>query len=185
MKVILISGKAMHGKDTTAELLREHLSAAGKRVLIAHYADLLKYICRQYFGWDGNKDETGRCLLQRIGTDVVRTKYPDFWVNYMTGFLWLFEEEWDYVLIPDCRFPNEVDRMKHAFNDTTHIRVVRDGFVSPLTPEQQAHPSETALDGTQPDYVIHNPSNLGDLNAEVIKWLNDTSCGAQMTVEGR
>lgn len=37
MKIVCISGKAQHGKDTTAKLLEEILEAQGNRVLIAHY----------------------------------------------------------------------------------------------------------------------------------------------------
>ena len=40
MKIVCISGKAQHGKDTTAKLLEEILEAQGNRVLIAHYGDL-------------------------------------------------------------------------------------------------------------------------------------------------
>ena len=46
MKIVCISGKAQHGKDTTAKLLEEILEAQGNRVLIAHYGDLVKYVCR-------------------------------------------------------------------------------------------------------------------------------------------
>ena len=63
MKVILISGKAQHGKDTSALILEEIYEAENKRVLITHYADLLKYICKQYFNWDGKKDEKTALLL--------------------------------------------------------------------------------------------------------------------------
>lgn len=57
MKIVCISGKAQHGKDTTAKLLEEILEAQGNRVLIAHYGDLVKYVCKTFFGWDGKKDE--------------------------------------------------------------------------------------------------------------------------------
>lgn len=183
MKVICISGKAQHGKDTTARLLSDILSGEGYRVLTAHYGDLVKYVCKQFFEWDGNKDESGRTLLQYVGTDIVRAKDPGYWVNFIVGILKMFDGEWDYVLIPDCRFPDEVECMKNAGFDTTHIRVVRDGFTSPLTPEQQSHPSETALDDTIPDAYIHNAGNLGDLNMEVLKWLTEWSGGHQMTFD--
>ena len=49
MKVIAISGKAQNGKDTTAGLLKSALEADGYKVLITHYADLLKYICKQFW----------------------------------------------------------------------------------------------------------------------------------------
>ena len=55
MKIVCISGKAQHGKDTTAKLLEEILEAQGNRVLIAHYGDLVKYVCKTFFGWDGMK----------------------------------------------------------------------------------------------------------------------------------
>lgn len=49
MKVICISGKAQHGKDTSANLLKMMLEADGYKVLIAHYGDLVKYICKTFF----------------------------------------------------------------------------------------------------------------------------------------
>ena len=78
MKVILITGRARSGKDTTANITKKILEERKKSVLIAHYADLLKFICEKYVGWDGKKDEQGRALLQWLGTDVVRESDPDF-----------------------------------------------------------------------------------------------------------
>lgn len=171
MKVITISGKAQNGKDTTAGLLKSTLEADGHRVLIAHYADLLKYICKQFFGWNGQKDEAGRHILQYVGTDIIRQKYPDFWVEFVTSMLELFPNEWDYVLIPDCRFPNEINYLKENGLDVVHLRVVRSNFKSPLTPEQQAHPSETALDNVKPDYYIANNGTMTDLKRTVVDWV--------------
>ena len=109
MKIVCISGKAQHGKDTTAKLLEEILEAQGNRVLIAHYGDLVKYVCKTFFGWDGKKDEKGRTLLQRVGTDKIRAVSPDYWVDFIVSILDIFCDEWDYVLIPDTRFPNEYE----------------------------------------------------------------------------
>lgn len=182
MKVILISGKARHGKDTTANFLRTALESDGYSVLIAHYGDLLKYICRTYFGWNGEKDEYGRTLLQKVGTDAIRSQRPDYWVDFVTGVMELFPGEWDYVLIPDCRFPNEVDRVKEAGFDTTHVRVVRENFVSPLSSEQQAHPSETSLDDVAADYYIKNNGSLKDLSEAVIGFLVELTGSHQTTL---
>lgn len=63
MKIVCISGKAQNGKDTTANFLSEALTAKGYRVLIAHFGDLVKYVCKTFFGWDGKKDEKGRTLI--------------------------------------------------------------------------------------------------------------------------
>lgn len=171
MKVIAISGRAQSGKDTSANMLREQLEAHGERVLIAHYADLLKYICRTFFGWDGKKDERGRRILQYVGTDVIRRKIPDYWVDFIISILELFGDNWDYVLIPDSRFPNEIETLKEHGFDVEHIRVVRPNFKSPLTAEQQKHPSETALDNVTPDYYFNNDGTLEDLSALITKYM--------------
>lgn len=162
MKIICISGHAQNGKDSTANCLKKALESDGYSVLIAHYGDLVKYFCRTFFGWDGNKDEIGRTLLQQVGTDTIRSKQPNYWVDFIKSVLILFPDEWDYVLIPDCRFPNEVEAMRELF-DTKLVRVVRPNFESPLTKEQQNHPSETALDDYPADYYISNDGTLSDL----------------------
>lgn len=173
MKVILISGKAQNGKDTVAGILQKKLTADSNRVLITHYADLLKYICRSYFGWDGNKDERGRQMLQYVGTDVIRKQNPTLWVDFVAMMLKYFHENWEYVIIPDCRFPNEITAMIENGFDTIHLRVIRDNFESPLTAEQQEHPSETALDNTEPDFYIKNDGSLDKLNDTIIEWIKE------------
>jgi hypothetical protein len=183
VQVIVISGKAQNGKDTTAGFLKEALEADGNSVLIAHYGDLVKYVCKMYFGWNGEKDEYGRSLLQYVGTDVIRAQNENYWVQFVGNILTFFNREWDYVLIPDCRFPNEVNHMKELGFDTTHIRVIRDGFISPLTEEQQKHPSETALDNITPDTYIHNDGSLSDLREKVIQLVTDFNGNHQMTFE--
>lgn len=167
MKVICISGKAQHGKDTAAQFLADALKTGGYSVLVTHYGDLLKYICKTFFDWDGEKNDEGRTLLQKVGTDVIRAQCPDYWVSFIAGIMKFFPNEWDYVLIPDCRFPDELNYLKDSGFDTVHIRVVRENFKSPLTPEQQAHPSETALDGIIPDCCIKNSGTLKDLRNAV------------------
>lgn len=88
-----------------------------------------------------------------------------------------------YVLIPDCRFPNEIDYLKEAGLDTVNLRVVRKNFKSPLTPEQQVHPSETALDDVEPDYYITNNGSMTDLKRNVIDWLVEYLGSHQMTID--
>lgn len=162
MKIVLISGKARHGKDTVAGMLDDILKNKGNKVLITHYGDLLKYICKNFFNWNGVKDDKGRTILQYVGTDVIRQKNPDMWVDFIIKILTYFNNTWDYVLIPDCRFPNEVDKIKKYF-DCVHLRIIRTNFISPLSVEQQNHISETALDNYDADYNLFNSSSLEDL----------------------
>lgn len=163
MKVILISAKARNGKDQSAIYLKEILEEKGKRVLTIHYADYLKYFCKEYLSWDGVKDEHGREILQKWGSQVVRKNYPDTWVDIVIAILKGICTEYDYVLIPDVRFSNEIDKMKENF-DCISIRLARPNFDNGLTDEQKKHISETALD----DYVgfdcrIINDGSLSEL----------------------
>ena len=167
-RIFLITGKAQHGKDTTAGFIKETLEKDGKRVLIVHYADLLKFIAKSYLGWDGNKDEKGRKLLQYVGTDVIRKQEPDLWVDFVAKMIKFFKNDYDYVIVPDTRFPNEVTKMKLYFDNVTLIRVIRPNFKSPLTPEQQAHPSETALDDYPAKIVVENSGTLEDLENDIV-----------------
>jgi hypothetical protein len=68
----------------------------------------------------------------------------------------MFPDRYDFVIIPDTRFPNEIDRIADAGFLATHVRIIRTDFESQLTEEQKNHPSETALDNTAPDFVIKN-----------------------------
>ena len=158
MQVVCISGKAGHGKDTFAALMAESVKKRGKTVLIAHFADLLKYICKTFFRWDGIKDPYGRSLLQYVGTDVIRAQSPDYWADFLAGILSMFHDEWDYVLIPDTRFPNEYELLKHHDLPTSLVRIERPDYISSLTSEQPYHSSETALDNYRYDFTITNTS---------------------------
>lgn len=172
LKVCCISAKARHGKDTAAAMMAEYLESKGKRVLITHYADLLKFICAKYFGWNGDKDEAGRTLLQRIGTDVIGAKQPEYWAKFIVDILKFFEDEWDYVLIPDCRYPIEVSTMEDNF-DTVVLRVERPGFESNLTEEQKKHASEVMMDDYPFDALLYNDSDLATFKDKVEWFANN------------
>ena len=56
--IIPIIGKARHGKDTFSLYLKEEIEKEPKNnVLIIRYADYLKFVCKSYFDWNGEKDE--------------------------------------------------------------------------------------------------------------------------------
>ena len=170
-QIFLISGKAQHGKDSTAKFLKEKLLG---ETLILHYADYLKMIAKLYLSWDGEKDEKGRTLLQWLGTDRVRVglNRPLFWVQGVCDVIDITFDKYEYFCIPDCRFPNEVFYPKARFPGfVTCINVIRDGFANGLSKEQKLHPSEIALDGFQFDYTIHSSSGLSSLSIEVDKFL--------------
>lgn len=166
---ICISGKAQHGKDSSAALLKDELTKHGKSVLVIHQADLLKFICKTYFNWNGEKDDFGRTLLQHVGTDIIRKEKPDFWVDFIEEVTSFFDGTWDWILVPDARFQNELERLKTPTSNVIHIRIQRLNFVSPLSEEQQRHPSETSLDNAEYDYLLINDGSLEELKQKVIE----------------
>jgi hypothetical protein len=161
--IITLSGKAEAGKDMCADIMREALVASGRTVLIIHHADYLKYICKTYFGWDGVKDERGRSILQEVGTDLVRAKYPNYWVEATMRTVLILEHLYDFFLIPDCRFPNEIDSPRNVGFDITSVLVVRTDHVNSLTEKQRMHPSETALDNYEFDYTVSSITGRNNL----------------------
>lgn len=169
---ICISGKAQNGKDTSAEIFKNELIIREHSVLVIHQADLLKYICKAFFNWNGEKDEAGRTLLQQVGTNVIRKVEPDFWVEFIAKVTGFFKDTWDYIIVPDTRFPNELEKLKANDANVFHVRVIREGFKSPLTEEQQQHPSETALDGIESDFTLINDKGIDDLYGGVVSILD-------------
>lgn len=183
-KVVCISGQARAGKDTTARMIEKELTDKwSKRVLVLHNADLLKFMCMALFDWNGQKDEEGRHLLQYVGTDIIRKQEPDFWVGFIVKVLKLFSEEWDYVLIPDVRFPNEINELKKADFDVMHVHVTRP-VENDLTEEQKNHPSETALRGVIPDKTIENNGGINELRQQIEEltclWFSEAQEGSHV-----
>lgn len=171
-KIILISGKAQNGKDSTALFLKQKLPG---KTLILHYADYLKYICQQYLGWDGVKDETGRQMLIDVGTYKIRKKLklPNFHAEKVMEIIDIFQDDFDYFIVPDVRFPNEVLLPQWKYEDKViTCRINRLDFESPLTLDQQQDISETALDNFKFDYYIESLSGLDNLEVAVNELTN-------------
>ena len=181
MITILISGKSGSGKDTLANFMKQELEAEGKRVLIIHFADPVKWIAAAYFNWNGQKDQVGRSLLQFLGTDCVRKYDENFWADFVGRFIRVMREadNFDYAIVPDARFVNEIDRVCLLNYGAKLIRIDRynpDGsaWSNPLlTEEQRQHASETSLDNYRYfDYRIRNDSSEDNLKAKVPELLD-------------
>lgn len=170
-RVILISGKAGHGKDTFADFLVEDLEKLNKKVLVIHFADLVKMYATKYLGWNGEKDIAGRQMLQDVGNNSFRQFDPDYWARISAECARVMMDyfSYDYVLIPDTRYPNEVSVVQDYNENVTTIRVNRyDGpyaWENPnLTAEQKRNEGEIALDHYAFDYVIENSGSLDNLH---------------------
>lgn len=176
MRVILISGKARNGKDCFASYLERELKQRGLRTLNIHYADFLKFFCQKYLGWSGNKDIEGRRILQETGQGF-RSSYKDAWCDIMEGFLKGAAQFYDWVLIPDVRYENEILMPKELYQDgwieqLEIIRVERPNYENDLTEEQRRHESETALDDYPfPSYYL-NVGGLDTMEANAKEWVD-------------
>lgn len=172
MKVICISGKSGSGKDTAAKYFKDCLESDGHTVLITHFADLLKYICTKFFRWDGRKNEVGREMLQTVGTEIVREKDPDYWARFICDMFEFFPDYWEYVIISDLRFENELllvvkTCVKLGFG-FVHMRVIREGGPSRLTNEQKRHVSETELDDYPADLYVYNAGDIDEFQDDLL-----------------
>ena len=169
-QIVVISGKSGHGKDTFAALMKQNLP--NKNILIIHFADPVKWMCREFFNWNGDKiTPQGRGLLQYVGTDLMRAYDENYWCRMIAEFLAAVEQRnlFDWIFIPDARFPNEVETIQEYCSNVTTVRVKRlnkDGslYKNPnLTEQQHNHPSEVSLDNYNFDYIIENSEDIRQL----------------------
>lgn len=177
---IILSGKSGSGKDLTAQFMKEELEKHKQKALVIHFADAVKWFCREFLDWNGKKDEIGRTLLQTVGTDIVRAKHPNFWVGIVVGLIQAFEpyQDFDVAIIPDARFPNEINISLSNLKNCVSVRIERtnngEPWINPtLTEDQKKHPSETSLDCFAFDYILHNDEGPELLREGAISILKD------------
>ncbi|HHV13986.1 MAG TPA: hypothetical protein GXX75_27340 [Clostridiales bacterium] len=156
--MVILSGKAGSGKDTCGEYL---VSLGFKRYA---FADKLKEIAR-LMGWDGEKDERGRALLQELG--MAGRKYdPDIWVKLVIEKM--EKEKPENIVITDCRFRNEFDALvkfaeEHGYEVVPIlIKRARAGLPDNLG----EHPSEKEFESF-PSIVISNDGTKAELYRQI------------------
>lgn len=140
-------------------------------VKIYHFADPLKDLCinlfdlepKQVYGTDDDKNtptkygKTAREFLQTFGTDIMRSIKDTVWVDYTIKKI--NQEQSSVAIIPDVRFPNEVNAIQSAGGVV--VRLTRDVF-------SDSHKCESALDSdkfdwNKFDYTIDNNETVFDL----------------------
>ncbi len=171
MKVIMISGKARHGKDTLASYMKKDLEKNNHKVCIMHFSNYIKYLLYYYFGWDGNEDNKPRSLMQELGTDVIREKMKKemFFIDRTIEDIEILSNYYDIFIISDVRLPKEFEYIKNKFPDTIKININRINFVNELSSDEKKHVTETALDNyDEYDYKVIN-TTLEKLEEDAIK----------------
>jgi len=114
-------------------------------------------------GWERAKDcvPEVRAVLQRLGTDAIRSLDDTFWVRTAMARV---EASSAPVVVTDCRFPNEAEAIRLAGGYL--VRVVRPGATS--ASDVDLHPSETALDDYPEDFYVDNSGTLADLASDAL-----------------
>lgn len=168
-KIYLIAGKARHGKDTIASYLKEFYK--DKKVIYSRASKYIKYFAMEMTGWTGTEEDKPRELLQQLGTDIIREKLgkTDMLIQRQIDDLEIYSYFYDVIIVPDVKFPDEIESVKKKFANVVTIKVERINFESPLTDSQQKHITETALDGYDEfDYYLVNDT-LDKLKEDVYK----------------
>lgn len=179
--IIGLAGYARSGKDEAAKGLElfgfQRVAFADKLREFAYrlnpivgaeglaWGDNVRFVRLQtiidLWGWNGYKEtQYGaeiRELLQRLGTECGRQLISDtIWIDAALG-----DSHIGYnVVVTDVRFPNEFDAIKERGGYV--VRITRDG-VGPAN----AHPSETALDGFDFDFVLDNNGTIAELHHRI------------------
>ena len=170
-KIFVIAGKARQGKDTVCEYIREYY----KDLKVLHLPN--NYYMRDYakriVDWDGEDDTKPRDLLIELA-DLGRSFSEHFYINRTIEDILIFSKYYDIIVIPDVRFPYEIELPKGKFEDVISIYVERPNFISELSNDQKKHATESSLDDYDNyDYKIINDGSLDDLRTKVFEMLNE------------
>ena len=174
MKIFLIAGKAGSGKHEVATFIKEHFIYEKQETIITGYSKYLKQFAEEIIDWDRNENNKPRKFLQDLGVQI-RTELgmPDFFTDRMLDDIKVYEKYASVVVIDDVRLPNEIEKIKEAYEDVTSILVINQFGDSGLTVEEQIHPTETALENYDKfDYTLIN-NDMNQLKEDVFKILGD------------
>jgi hypothetical protein len=111
------------GKTTLADILMcTAIKDDGISATKASFATRLKSIAR-YMGWNGEKDEKGRKLLQGLG-NIGREYCEDVWVGITAAYI--EDQEAELAVIDDWRFRNEYDYLaRNKYFLPIKVRITR------------------------------------------------------------
>lgn len=177
--LILISGRMEAGKSVLAngvELFYRKELQSFILVRIEHFASKLKEVAER-LGWDGEKDERGRKLLQnlgRVGREYDRDIYCRNVHERIMGSLFLPQ----IVLVDDWRFPNEFDFL-HSTDayDIIRIRIIRHPMKYNEDISENSLPEydrdETGIPNNMYDLVLLNDGTKQDLIDEFLSWFKE------------
>lgn len=154
MKIVGITGYAGSGKDTAAAGL---IADGWTRIA---FADRLKKLATD-IGWNGEKDEAGRKLLQALGHQARVHLGWNVWVEAAAQDIFeAFKGGAPGVVVTDVRYWNEADWIGQHGGHV--IRIDRPG-VEPAN----NHAGELAVDKIVPHATLVNNGSPEDIQKQV------------------
>lgn len=193
MRILAFGHQKRVGKDTASGFVSQYLRVEKgvKRVKKAGFADKLKDVCHQLYGWAGLRDrefyeqpenfhlkevilpklgKTPRQIWISFGNEVKAATYYDTWLDYL-----LQATEADWLIVSDMRFPNEADRIREL-----------GGLVVKITRPSIPHTSDAADDPllSYQNWSAHiiNDGSLADFYSKVIGVVDGYECTSQCSV---
>lgn len=115
--------------------------------------------------------------LQLEGTERGRDVFGEnLWCDTAREWFVLLNEQWgiDKFVIPDIRFPNEVDFVHSMGGEVIRINAPTRAEGNTLSAEARLHISETALDDfVKFDHVVNNdPEHSSTIGREIFRIIN-------------
>lgn len=157
--IILIAGRARSGKSILAENLKKEYELINKKVIISPYTKYLKKYIEEITGKKINDENKPRDLLQQISSKIIKGKLNknNFFIDRQIEDIEIYSYFADVILIPDVRFPDEINIIKENFTNVVSVGITRKNYISPLTQEQLEDITETALNNYHDyDFEIEN-----------------------------
>lgn len=183
---IAFTGKLASGKTTAAKFLvderdfvrmalADELKAIGAEIATwMHQSRVLSHEDRMRLL--DKKTTLGRRWLQFLGTECLRSRLPDIWIQILLHKI--RSSAMSKIVVDDARFLNEAQTLRQAGFLVVKVQTPeadRLARIEELYPqyrgrleELSAHPSETEVDLVEPDVLIVNRGSLEDLKAEVL-----------------
>ncbi len=173
MKIFLVAGKAGSGKNEVAKFIKEYFIYQKEETVVTSFSKYIKQFTMEVGDWDGTEATKPRALMQKIG-DQVRSINPDFLVDNMIKDMDFYNLVAQNVVVSDVRMPNEIEKIRDAFDEVYAIYVINQFGTSKLSVEEQSHITETALEDYMDfDYTIINDTDLNVLHDKVFKILEE------------
>ena len=179
--IILIAGKAGSGKTTLSNTFKKLFENDGKKVIISPYTKYLKKYIEEITNEKINETNKPRDLLQQISSKIIKgdLNKVNFFIDRQIEDIEIYSYFTDIILIPDVRFPKEIEIIKEKFNKVVSIKVNRKDYISILTKEQLIDETETALDNYHNfNFEITNDKNT-DLEMKAKKIIEKINEGSE------